>query len=122
MKILLKALLSLSFLFVVILITSERTNAQCTIVKLDADGNIIGSTPISCDFPIYFETGNLEGDNIAYDNAKTLWVEDHPDDYQVYTEGFNYMEIQQADFDAMSHDKQMFLLADPTMYHVIPQN
>jgi hypothetical protein len=109
-------------MFLMLAFVQQNASAQCQIIKLDADGNIIGTTPISCDFPVFYETGNLDVDNMSYDVAKATWVENYPDDYQVYTEGFNYMEIHQADFDAMSHDKQMFLLADPGMYRVIPQN
>lgn len=102
------------------LLATMNLNAQCAIVG-ENDGVSV-TIPISCSFPIMINTGNPQADAEDYDAQKSLWVQNFPEDYQALSglSSFSYFQLHQADFDALSAEKQAAVLANPEQYHVIP--
>ena len=98
----------------------SNSNAQCAIVGINASSATVTIT-ISCDFPVFINTGNPEADDATYTAEKNTWIANHQEDYDaILSLTDSYYEIHQSDLDAMSSAKQTAILASPDRYHVIP--
>lgn len=110
---------SFSILFL-LLLNISNANAQCSIVGVNSGGSTV-TINISCDFPVFIDTGNPEADDANYAVQKEAWIANHPEDYDALI-GLtdSYYQIHQSDLDAMSSAKQTAILANTVKYHVIP--
>lgn len=98
----------------------SNTNAQCSIVGINASSTIV-TINISCDFPVFINTGNAEADDSAYTAEKNNWIANHQADYDaIMSLTDSHYEIHQDDLNAMSAAKQAAILASPERYHIIP--
>jgi hypothetical protein len=107
-----------ALLFSCAILVGQTASAQCKLVKLDESGNIVGTIPVSCDFPVFIDTGDPVTDNANYDLAKQNWVDMHPGDYAAICEGFSYMSVLLVDLMNMPEAKRAVIEADPETYHI----
>jgi hypothetical protein len=122
MKSLNKYLAVLAFLTCIIL--STQVSAQCSLVAIDGDNNIVSTSVISCDFPVYVSTGNPDTDREDFAAQELNYVTNHAPDRRAFAEavvnaGSYYIEIHQADFDAMSEGRKNAIQADSNRYHIV---
>jgi hypothetical protein len=107
---------------VLLLLILNITNAkaQCSIVGVNSGGTTV-TINISCDFPVFIDTGNSEADDANYAAQKESWIANHPDDYNALI-GLEdvYYQIHQSDLEEMSTAKKSAILANTNKYHVIP--
>jgi hypothetical protein len=102
----------------------SRSHAQCNLVAVDGDANIVSTAVIACDFPVYVNTGNSEADREDFAAQELNYVTNHAPDRRAFAEamvnaGSYYIEIHQADFDAMPEGRKNAIQQDPTKYHIV---
>jgi hypothetical protein len=105
--------------FLLFLIVGKTSFGQCTLKYTNSEGNPSDYT-ISCDFPVFIDTGNPETDLETYTYAKAAWIIDNSDAYNTMTSaGEHHIEIHQADFDAMSSQRQSAIQQRPDLYQIV---
>lgn len=113
--------ISVSFgIFLLLILNVTNAKAQCSIVGVNSGGSTV-TVNISCDFPVFIDTGNPEADDANYAAQKESWIANHSDDYNALlglTDSF--YQIHQSDLDEMPVSKQTAILANTVKYHVIP--
>jgi hypothetical protein len=115
-----KTFASLLFVFCFALMAGQNTYAQCQLVITDASGAVINTTSVPCDFFVYMDTGSPETDAANYTAAKDAWANTHQSDYVMYiSENHRYFEIPQAEFDAMTPERQSGIQQRPELYHIV---
>jgi hypothetical protein len=123
-----KTLKIYSFVFTVLFslafLSLQNSFAQCNLVAIDSDGNIMNTSVISCDFPVYVSTGNAEVDDQDFAAQEANYVNNHAGDRRTFAEaiinaGAYYIEIHQADFDAMGEGRKNAIQANPNRFHII---
>jgi hypothetical protein len=102
----------------------SASNAQCNLVGVDSEGNVVSSVVISCNFPVYVNTGDTEADRLDFAAQEANYVNQHSGDRRSFNEvvvntGAYYIEIHQADFDAMSEGRKTAIQSNPNLYHII---
>lgn len=111
--------ITFSILFLLIL-NITNANAQCSIVGINSGGTTI-TISISCDFPVFINTGNAQADDEVYTSEKNTWIANHLEDYNAINSlSDSYFEIHQDDLNAMTSAKKTAILENPDRYHIIP--
>jgi hypothetical protein len=105
-------------LVAICLFAANSASAQCNLVT-KTDAGVILTITVTCDFPIYLSTGNLQADGEAYDAAKLAWVNANTNAHKQMENGSSYFEIHKYDFYAMPEKRQAAILEDPSTYHII---
>jgi hypothetical protein len=105
--------------FVLFLALGKTSFGQCSLKFTDSEGNP-ATVAISCDFPIYIDTGNPETDLETYTMTKAAWIIDNASAYNTMTTaGEHYFEIHQTDFNAMSSERQAAIQLRPSLYQIV---
>lgn len=107
-------------ILLLLILNIADAKAQCSIVGVNSGGTTV-TINISCDFPVFINTGNAEADDADYAVQKEAWITNHPEDYDALlglTDSF--FQIHQSDLDAMPSAKQAAILENTVKYHVIP--
>ena len=112
-----KLLSSFLFILVVLLSIQNKANAQTTLVSTDASG-VVTNHAVTSDFPVFISTGNPSADDATFQAAKSAWLTANQLISSVWTPS-SYIEIHQADYDAMPGNKQVAISGN-TFYHIIP--
>lgn len=118
-----KIIISFVLFVGICLFSVNHAKASCSIVGtigVDTTGTLV-TIPISCDFPLYIDTGNSELDAQTYGAAKEAWTTNHREDYDnmMLLNSFYYI-IHQDDLNAMSENKRQTILEDPVQFHIVP--
>ena len=111
-------LTSLAF-FIFLNANMTSAQAQCSVTGINSEGASV-TIAISCDFPVFINTGNDAVDNANYKSQKDAWIAAHPDDYAAFISLSDmYFEIAEDDFNAMPEERREAIAAKPELYHII---
>jgi hypothetical protein len=113
-----------ALVFSAALFSATGVSGQCNLVAIETDGNIVSSSVISCDFPVYVNTGDTENDRLNFAAEEASYVSNHANDRRTFAEailnaGAYYIEIHQSDFDVMSEGRKSAILENPSRFHII---
>ena len=70
------------------------------------------------DFPQFVHTGDPAGDRQRYIEAKTRWINDHPEAYPQPVVN-KPQTLRKADFDALPEARRKAILARPNQYSIV---
>ncbi len=114
-----KITIFLSVFFCLLIINISRVKAQCTVVGIDTSGSIV-TIAISCEFPVFINTGNELADNANYKAQKEAWITSAPEDYAAVNSLTDiYFEIHEGNISDMSAEKRAAIAARSELYHII---
>ena len=107
---------SFFFVIIVLLVVQNRANAQAVTQTTLTTAGI--TYQVSADIPVFLNTGNPAADEAAFEAAKSTWLAVNQLDGSAWIPG-TYIEIHQADFDALPANKRLAIAAN-SFYQIIP--
>jgi len=114
MKSKLHFVLIISIIFMFGLLSAVKTNAQCTFVGLDSDGNRVFDESICCCFPILM--GNTATDSMNYMQNMNQWYSLYPHEVDFPN---HYISIGWFEFIGQTQERQDAIKRQPDLYHVL---